>query len=244
MASVIDWLEKDCYIPVSMSEFLQHLVNERMQNFCNIQCMSGHSVSVTFCDILRYLVNEWLQNFCDTQWMSCCRISATPSVWVVAEFLQHLVNEWLQNFCDTQWMSGRRISAILSEWVVTEFSLILSTSLITYLAIIRPFMRFTTNYGFRPSFRSAVKVYNIHISGLWYIVLTWVITSILEKCGETTNWSNYLSYSVYATDWSAAQEAYHWIIKQEMCFRADLLFQEIWIKVEFRKTPAHSCRYK
>ena len=214
MASVIDWLEKDCYIPVSMSEFLQHLVNERMQNFCNIQCLSGHSISVTF------------------------------SVWVVAEFLRHLVNEWLQNFCDTQWMSGRRISAILSEWVVTEFSLILSTSLITYLAIIRPFMRFTTNYGFRPSFRSAVKVYNIHISGLWYIVLTWVITSILEKCGETTNWSNYLSYSVYATDWSAAQEAYHWIIKQEMCFRADLLFQEIWIRADFRKNPAHSCRYK
>ena len=47
MTSVIDWLEKDCYIPVSTSEFLQHLVNERMQNLCNIQCISSHSVSVT-----------------------------------------------------------------------------------------------------------------------------------------------------------------------------------------------------
>ena len=47
MTSVIDWLEKDCYIPVSMSEFLQHLLIERMQNFCNIQCINGHSVSVT-----------------------------------------------------------------------------------------------------------------------------------------------------------------------------------------------------
>ena len=62
------------------------------------------------------------QNFCDTQCMSSCRISATPSVWVVAEFLLHSLHEWLQNFCDIQCTSGRRISATHNVWVVAEFS--------------------------------------------------------------------------------------------------------------------------
>ena len=157
MASVSDWLEKNRYIRYKWisatsnewedAEFLQHPVFEWSQYFRDIQCMSGR------------------------------RISATPGEIVVAEFLRHPVNEWSQSFCDTQCMSGRRISVSLSEWVVTGFTLILNISLITYLAGRRPFMRFTTKYGFRPCFRSAVKVYNIHISGLWYIVLSWVITS-------------------------------------------------------------------
>ena len=37
-----------------------------------------------------------------------------------------------------------------------QLRLFLSISLIMYLAGMRPFMRFTTNYGFRPCFRSAV----------------------------------------------------------------------------------------
>ena len=103
----VDWLEKDYYILVSMSEFLQHLVNERMQNFCNIQCMSGHSVSVTFsvwvlAEFLRHLVNEWLQNFCNTQ----------RSVWVVAEFLRHSVHERLQDFCNNQWLTVGRLDGL------------------------------------------------------------------------------------------------------------------------------------
>ena len=93
VASVIEWLEKDCYIPVYMSEFLQHLVNERMQNFCFIQL---YKLATLF---LWRLMYECSQNFCDTLWMSACRISATPSESVVAEFLQHPVYGWLRNFC-------------------------------------------------------------------------------------------------------------------------------------------------
>ena len=161
MASVSDWLEKNRYIPVSITPWWISATSNKWED----------------AEFLQHPVFEWSQYFRDIQCMSSRRISATPGEIVVAEFRRHPVNEWSQSFCDTQYMSGRRISVTLSEWVVTRFALILNISLITYLAGRRPFMRFTTNYGFRPCFRSAVKVYNIHISGLWYIVLSWVITS-------------------------------------------------------------------
>ena len=64
-------------------------------------------------EFLQYLVYDWSQNFCDTlcMIMNGGRISATSSVWVVVEFLLHPVYEWSQNFCNTQCMNGRRISA-------------------------------------------------------------------------------------------------------------------------------------
>ena len=124
VASVIltDWLLYSC-IHYVMGEFP---VNERMQNFCNIQCTNGPRISVTsilwvVAEYLRHPVYEWSQNFCDIQCISGRRISATPCVWVVAEFLRHSVRECSQNFCDTQCMSSCRISVTPGVWVVTEF---------------------------------------------------------------------------------------------------------------------------
>ena len=84
------------------------------QNFCDTQCTSGW-------EFLQHPVYEWLQNFCHTQCMNSWRISATFSVWMVAEFLLHPVYEWLQNFCDIQCMSGRRISATSSDWLFADY---------------------------------------------------------------------------------------------------------------------------
>ena len=65
------------------------------------------------------------QNLFDIQSVSGCKISATPSVWIVADFLPDSVSEWLLNFCNTQCMIGRRISATpcVWSWMIAEFLL-------------------------------------------------------------------------------------------------------------------------
>ena len=53
--------------------------------------------------------------------MRGCRISATSSIRMVAEFLRHPMFEWLNKFCDIQRIRLYRLSAKSSEWEVAEF---------------------------------------------------------------------------------------------------------------------------
>lgn len=53
--------------------------------------------------------------------MRGCRISATSSIRIVAEFLRHPMFEWLNKFCDIQRIRLYRLSAKSSEWEVAEF---------------------------------------------------------------------------------------------------------------------------
>ena len=65
------------------------------------------------------------RNLFDIQSVSGCKISATSSVWIVADFLPDSVSEWLQNFCNTQCMNLCRISATpcVWSWMIAEFLL-------------------------------------------------------------------------------------------------------------------------